>query len=104
MAIIPMPGSNLWVLVYHLINSKNIKIISHALLHFFIPPIRSFYHQIDKKAFTRSHKILSISHTNTILQENTQNLRILTMQPLINLNLLQQKKIHSLLQFYIYYI
>ena len=102
MAIIPMPASILWVLVYHLINSKNIKIISHALLHFFIPHI--FYHQIDKKAFTRSHKILSISHTNTILQENTQNLRILTMQPLINVNLLQQKKIHSLLQFYIYYI
>ena len=98
-----MPASTLWVLVYHYINSKNIKTfcISHA--SFFIHLIRAFITSIAKRH----------------LQEATKSFHFLMLTPLARkhiklenfwqcnsslTSIYYHRKIHSLLQFYIYYI
>ena len=85
-----------------------IEFLAYSMSYFisYLVDKRFFNTRIDKKAFTRCHKTLSISYNNTIRKESHKSLRNLTRrtQPYPLTSVYYNRKIHSLLQFYIYYI
>ena len=64
-----MPASTLWVLVFHLINSKNIKIFAQVLLYF-------IFHSSDKN-------LLSPELTSRHLQEATKYFQFIIPTPFV---------------------